>query len=95
MPSRARTPAPSAVRARGHFPNEQAALRCLYPVNPAAITVTERKASLFIDVAQAFLQWGKYGQAYTALRATDAHVVRSEADGGCGVVTGRLSPMAA
>jgi len=26
------TPARGAVRARGHFPNEQAALRCLYPV---------------------------------------------------------------
>ena len=40
-------------------------------IDPAAITVTERKASLLIDVAQAFFQWGKYGQAYTALRAAE------------------------
>jgi len=40
-------------------------------VDPAAITVTERKASLLIDVAQAFFQWGKYGQACTALRAAE------------------------
>ena len=26
-----------------------------------AVTVTERKASLLIDVARAFFQWGKYG----------------------------------
>ena len=40
-------------------------------INPAAVTVTERKASLLIDVAQAFFQWGKYSQAYTALRAAE------------------------
>ncbi len=40
-------------------------------IDPAVITVTERKASLLIDVAQAFFQWGKYGQAYTALRAAE------------------------
>ncbi len=40
-------------------------------IDPAAITVTERKASLLIDVAQAFFQWGKYGQAYIALRAAE------------------------
>jgi len=40
-------------------------------INPAAITVTERKASLLIDVAQAFFQWGRYGQAYTALRTAE------------------------
>lgn len=40
-------------------------------IDPAAITITERKASLLIDVAQAFFQWGKYGQAYTALRAAE------------------------
>ena len=40
-------------------------------IDPAAIRVTERKASLLIDVAQAFFQWGKYGQAYTALRAAE------------------------
>ncbi|MGE5291884.1 MAG: helix-turn-helix domain-containing protein [Micromonosporaceae bacterium] len=33
------------------------------------ITVTERKASLFIDTARAFLQWGKHDRAYLALRA--------------------------
>ena len=40
-------------------------------IDLAAITVTERKASLFIDIARAFFQWGKYGQACTALRAAE------------------------
>jgi hypothetical protein len=40
-------------------------------IDPAAITVTERKASLLIDVAQAYFQWGKYGQACTALQAAE------------------------
>jgi hypothetical protein len=40
-------------------------------IDPAAITVTERKASLLIDMAHAFFQWGKYGQACTALRAAE------------------------
>ena len=40
-------------------------------IDPAAIAVTERKASLLIDVAQAFFQWGKYAQACTALRAAE------------------------
>jgi len=35
-----------------------------------AVTVTERKASLLIDVARAF-QWGKYEQAHAALRAAE------------------------
>jgi transcriptional regulator with XRE-family HTH domain len=33
------------------------------------VTVTERKASLLIDTAHAFLQWGKHENAYFALRA--------------------------
>jgi len=40
-------------------------------INLAAITVTERKASLLIDVARAFFQWGRYEQAYAALRASE------------------------
>ena len=40
-------------------------------INLAAITVTERKASLLIDVARAFFQWGRYEQAYAALRAAE------------------------
>jgi len=40
-------------------------------IDPAAIAVTERKASLLIDVAQAFFQWGKYDKACTALRAAE------------------------
>ena len=40
-------------------------------IDLTAITVTERKASLLIDVAQAFFQWGKYEKAYTALRAAE------------------------
>ncbi len=33
------------------------------------LTVTERKASFFIDTAQAFSQWGKHEKAFYALRA--------------------------
>ncbi|MGH7610375.1 MAG: XRE family transcriptional regulator, partial [Candidatus Dormibacteria bacterium] len=40
-------------------------------INLAAITVTERKACLLIDIARAFLQWGRYEQAYVALRAAE------------------------
>src|ERR1039457_1357805 len=36
-----------------------------------AITVTERKASLLIDTARAFLQWGRHEKAYIALRAAE------------------------
>jgi transcriptional regulator with XRE-family HTH domain len=35
------------------------------------IAVTERKASLFIDTARAFFQWGKHDKAYLALRAAE------------------------
>ena len=38
-------------------------------IDLAAITVTERKASLLIDTARAFLQWGRHEKAYIALRA--------------------------
>jgi hypothetical protein len=40
-------------------------------INLAAIAVTERKASLLIDVARAFFQWGRYEQAYASLRAAE------------------------
>jgi transcriptional regulator with XRE-family HTH domain len=40
-------------------------------VNLSQLTVTERKASLFVDTAQAFAQWGKHEQAYHALRAAE------------------------
>ena len=40
-------------------------------IDLAAITVTERKASLLIDVARAFFQWGRYHQAYAALRTAE------------------------
>ena len=40
-------------------------------VDLTSITVPERKASLLIDTARAFLQWGKPDKAYTALRAAD------------------------
>jgi hypothetical protein len=38
-------------------------------IDLTTVAVTERKASLLIDVARAFLQWGRHEQAYTALRA--------------------------
>jgi hypothetical protein len=40
-------------------------------VDLSAITVTERKASLLVDTARAFLQWGKHEKAYIALRAAE------------------------
>ncbi len=36
-----------------------------------AIKLTERKASLLVDTARAFLQWGKHEQACIALRAAE------------------------
>ena len=33
--------------------------------------MTERKASLLIDTARAFLQWGRHEKAYIALRAAE------------------------
>ncbi len=40
-------------------------------IDPAALTVTERKAALLIDTARAYLQWGKHENAYRCLRAAD------------------------
>jgi tetratricopeptide (TPR) repeat protein len=40
-------------------------------IDLATITITERKASLLIDVGRAFFQWGRYHQAYAALRAAE------------------------
>lgn len=52
-------------------------------INPAAITVTERKATLFIDTARAFMQRGRHENAYLSIRA--AHEVAPEE------VTGRTA----
>jgi hypothetical protein len=52
-------------------------------VNADAITVTERKATLLIDTARAFLQRGRHENAYLSLRA--AHETAPEE------VTGRIS----
>ncbi|HYZ52396.1 MAG TPA: helix-turn-helix transcriptional regulator [Streptosporangiaceae bacterium] len=40
-------------------------------IDLSKITITERKASLLIDTARAFLQWGKHEKAYLALRAAE------------------------
>lgn len=40
-------------------------------IDLSTIKVTERKASLLIDTARAFLQWGKHEKAYLALRAAE------------------------
>ena len=40
-------------------------------IDVSAIKLTERKASLLIDTARAFLQWGKHEKAYTALRTAE------------------------
>jgi transcriptional regulator with XRE-family HTH domain len=41
-------------------------------VDLTKIAVTERKATLLIDVARAYLQWGRHEKAYLALRAAEA-----------------------
>jgi transcriptional regulator with XRE-family HTH domain len=41
-------------------------------IDLSRLTVTERKASLLIDVARAFLQWGRHEKAYSALCAAEA-----------------------
>ena len=46
-----------------------AAIDTARTVNLDQVTVTERKASLLIDTARAFLQYGKHANAYLALRA--------------------------
>jgi hypothetical protein len=40
-------------------------------VNLDQLTVTERKASLFVDTARAFSQWGKHEKALQALRSAE------------------------
>jgi hypothetical protein len=40
-------------------------------IDPTTITVTERRATLLVDTARAFLQWGKHDKAYLALRAAE------------------------
>ena len=49
-------------------------------IDPATVTVTERKATLLIDVSRAFLQWGRHDKAYAALRAAE-HVAHEEVAG--------------
>jgi transcriptional regulator with XRE-family HTH domain len=40
-------------------------------IDLSTITVTERKASLLVDTARAFLQWGRHEKAYIALCAAE------------------------
>lgn len=40
-------------------------------IDLSVITVTERKATLLIDTARAFLQWGRHEKAYIALRVAE------------------------
>jgi transcriptional regulator with XRE-family HTH domain len=40
-------------------------------IDPNTLKVTERKATLLIDVARAFLQWGRHEKAYLSLRAAE------------------------
>jgi len=41
-------------------------------IDPGTIAVTERKASLLIDTARAYYQWGRYDKAYGVLRAAQS-----------------------
>jgi hypothetical protein len=49
-------------------------------VDLSRVTVTERKATLFLDVSRAFLQWGHHEKAYAALRAAEATAHEEVAD---------------
>jgi hypothetical protein len=40
-------------------------------IDPSLIPTAERKATLLVDTARAFLQWGKHEKAYVALRAAE------------------------
>jgi hypothetical protein len=40
-------------------------------IDLSTVVVTERKASLLVDTARAFLQWGKHEKAYIAIRAAE------------------------
>ena len=48
-----------------------AAISYARKVNLDQLTVTERKASFFVDTARAFAQWGKHEKALHALRAAE------------------------
>jgi hypothetical protein len=41
-------------------------------VDLSKVTVTERRATLLLDVSRAYLQWGRHEKAYAALRAAEA-----------------------
>jgi hypothetical protein len=56
------------------------ALEIAREIDPATIMVTQRKASLLIDISRAFLQWGRHEKAYTALRAAE-HAAHEEVAG--------------
>ena len=43
------------------------------------LTVTERKASLFVDTARAFAQWGQHEKALHALRAAEELAPQADA----------------
>jgi transcriptional regulator with XRE-family HTH domain len=45
------------------------AIDCARTIDPEALPLTERRASLLIDIAQAWAQWRKYDRAYQALQA--------------------------
>ena len=40
------------------------------------IPITERRAALYVDVARAFNQWGKYERAYHAIRQAEKSIER-------------------
>jgi hypothetical protein len=49
-------------------------------IDPTTIKVTERRASLLIDTARAYLQWGKHEKAYLAIRAAEQTAHEEVAD---------------
>jgi transcriptional regulator with XRE-family HTH domain len=62
-------------------------------INIGEVTVTERKATLLIDTARAFLQRGRYDSAYRALRS--AHEIAPEEVAGRAAVRALVRDLAA
>jgi tetratricopeptide (TPR) repeat protein len=40
-------------------------------VNPMAVALPERRATLYLDIARAYLQWGKFDQSFRAIRVAE------------------------
>ncbi|WP_051798828.1 hypothetical protein [Catenuloplanes japonicus] len=48
-----------------------AAIRLAQSIDPTAIQVPERRAMLLLDTGRAFIQWGKYERAFSAIQSAE------------------------